>query len=149
MPLKRKIVMLVDDDREFLAELQEALALSGFVPVPLTSGARAPAMARRVKPDAILLDLKLGDGDGFAVADRIRKCPRTARIPIIMMSGYFGDPGARRAPQPSDIDIYLSKPFSQKDVVRGIQTVLEGKKHEGGSGFMKDVLLGPGKNGPR
>lgn len=143
MPSKRKIVMLVDDDEEFLCELEEALALSGFVPVPLTDGAEAPGLARRVRPDAILLDLKLGGEDGYTVAGRLRRQRATARIPIILMSGYFGDPAQRRALPPSNINIYLSKPFNQKDVVKGIQTVLAGKNEEYASDTMKGVLLGP------
>lgn len=142
MRLKRKIVMLVDDDEEFLCELEEALALSGYVPVSISDGAEAPGMARRVKPDAILLDVKLGGKNGYDIAGRLRRQRATANIPIIMMSGYFGDPAQRRDLPPSDINIYLSKPFSQKEVVMGIQTILTGKKEEYSSDMMRGVLVG-------
>ncbi len=124
MLLGRKLVMLADDDPEFLAELQEALALSGFVPVPVTNGADAVKMSRKIKPDVILLDLKLGAENGFVVAEKIRQDPVTAGIPVIMMSGHFRDAQLSGALPPSNINIYLSKPFSQRDVVFGIQKAL-------------------------
>ncbi len=127
MPHKRKIVLLVDDDVEFLSELRESLALSGYIPVTAANGKEALKLARRIKPDVILLDLKLGTENGFAVAGRIRKYPGTARIPVIMMSGYFDEREHPGLLAPSSVNIYLRKPFSQKDVVRGIQTVLAGE----------------------
>jgi len=141
MPLKRKIVMLVDDDEVFLSELQEALALSGYVPIPVTNGPAAVKTARRIRPDVILLDLKLGNENGFAVADKIRKDPATASVPIIMMSGYFSEPAHTRVLPPSNINIYLSKPFSQRDVVFSIQTILTAKKEENASNLTKHLLL--------
>jgi len=124
MPHERKIVLLVDDDREFLSELQESLALSGYIPVTATTGPEALKAAYRLRPDAILLDLKLGRENGFTVAAKLRKDPHTAGIPIIMMSGYFHGDAPTGPLAPSAINIYLNKPFSQRDVVRSIQTVL-------------------------
>lgn len=124
MPSERKIILLVDDDGEFLSELQESLALSGYIPVTAANGAEAVRLARRIKPDVILLDFKLGTENGFAVAARIREYPPTARIPVIMMSGYFNGRERPNLLAPSSVNIYLKKPFNQKDVVRSIQTTL-------------------------
>ena len=124
MPHDRKIVMLVDDDEVFLSELQESLALTGYVPVPAGNGRDAVKIARRIIPDVILLDLKLGAENGFTVAARIRKYPATARIPVIMMSGFFNEQEHSTLLAPSSVNIYLKKPFTQKDVVMAIQTVL-------------------------
>ncbi|MFA6434679.1 MAG: response regulator [Elusimicrobiales bacterium] len=144
MPIERKIVVLADDDKEFLYELREALALCGFIPIAVTTGADALKAARRVRPDVILLDLKLGDEDGFAVARRIRKEPALAETPVIMMSGYFNWAADGKALPASDINIYLAKPFTQRDVVRGIQAILAEKEEAsaGTNGFdlMKHLL---------
>jgi len=130
MPSERKVVLLVDDDSDFLAELQEALALSGYVPVPVSGGYDAVRLARRIKPDVILLDLKLGAESGLEVAARIRKQHGTSRIPVIMMSGYFSEAARAHALRPSNINVYLNKPFSQRDVVRGIQLALDTRKEK-------------------
>ncbi|OGS07207.1 MAG: hypothetical protein A2270_11185 [Elusimicrobia bacterium RIFOXYA12_FULL_51_18] len=125
MPHNRKIILLVDDDAEFISELQESLALSGYIPVTAVNGAEAIKLALKIKPDLVLLDLKLGKENGILVAEKIRKYPVTSRIPIIMISGYFNGREGLSLPTPSNVNIYLSKPFSQKDVVRSIQGVLE------------------------
>lgn len=133
MTYDRKFVLLVDDDSEFLSELQESLALSGYIPVPAANGREAVKAARRIRPDVILLDLKLGDENGFTVAAKIRKDPATARIPVIMMSGHFNGLNNWSLPTRSAGNMYLTKPFSQKDVVLSIQTTLaarEGKQEK-------------------
>jgi two-component system phosphate regulon response regulator PhoB len=127
MPYERKIVLLVDDDREFLSELQESLALSGYIPVIAATGTEAVKAALRIRPDVILIDLRLGKENGFTVAGKVRKNPATMRIPIIMMSGYFNGSEHSNLPAPSEVNVYLAKPFKQKDVVRSIQTILADK----------------------
>jgi len=124
MPYKRKIVLVVDDDRDFLSELQESLALSGYIPLIAANEAETMLAARKIKPDVILLDLKLGNENGFIIADKIRKDPSISNIPIIMMSGYFNEAGGGESLAPSPVNIYLNKPFTQKDVVRSIQETL-------------------------
>ena len=143
MGAERKIVMLVDDDAEFLAELREALALSGYIPVPVDNPADAVKTARRIRPDAILLDLKLGTENGYSVAGKIRKNPATARIPVILMSAYFRDPARKRAHTPANIKLCLNKPFTQRDVILSIQTTLADKKKDADSSLLKHLLLGP------
>jgi len=140
MQYERKIVLLVDDDNEFLSELQEALALSGYIPIAVSNGREAMKAARKIRPDVILLDLKLGNENGFAVAARIRKDPVTTNIPVIMMSGSFNPLDHSNLLVPSAANIYLNKPFSQKDVVRGIQTALTDKT-EAPFDLMKHLLL--------
>ncbi len=124
MPHERKIILLVDDDGDFLSELQDSLALSGYIPIAAFNGQEALKLARRIMPDLILLDLKLGVEDGVLVAKNIRNYPPTSRIPVIMMSGYFNESGNLNRMVPSALNIYLKKPFGQKEVVRSIQTVL-------------------------
>ncbi|HAF96326.1 MAG: hypothetical protein A2X34_04655 [Elusimicrobia bacterium GWC2_51_8] len=140
MPHERKVALLVDDDNEFISELQESLALSGYIPVAASNGREALKAAREIRPDVILLDLKLGTENGFRIADKIRKDPATERIPIIMMSGHFNELDHSKLLAPSAVNIYLNKPFSQKDVVLSIQTVLTDQT-ETSLNLMKRLLL--------
>ena len=142
MPFDRRIVLLIDDDEEFLSELQESLALSGYIPVTASNGHDALKAARKIRPDVILLDLKLGAENGFTVAGRIRCDPAIARTPIIMMSGHFNEVDHSKLLAPSAVNIYLEKPFGQKDVVFSIQTVLADKadKAETPVNIMKHLL---------
>lgn len=51
-------------------------------------GATAVMMARRIEPDAILLDVCLPGGDGFRVLERLKGVALTRNVPVLVMSGY-------------------------------------------------------------
>ena len=67
--MSKNKVMVVDDDIEFLEEIEETLKLSGFDTSVFTNGITALQMAQKIKPDIILLDLKMKEKSGFQVAD--------------------------------------------------------------------------------
>jgi len=60
MKMPKKKIMVIDDNKEFLEELQELLNLTGYDTVVFSDGTSALKMVSKIKPDVILLDLKLG-----------------------------------------------------------------------------------------
>ncbi len=64
-----------------------------------------------MKPNLIILDLTLPDMKGTDVARALRKCPTTARIPIVGCSAYFGSEFRQEALRAGMAD-YLQKPIS-------------------------------------
>ncbi|MFA6217570.1 MAG: response regulator [Candidatus Omnitrophota bacterium] len=117
-------IMLIDDNQEFLDELQEILSLCGYSLIATSDGKRAVGLARSKKPDIILLDLKMNEMNGFHVAEKLKQCRQTAHIPIIAMSGYF--PMGKDSPliNTSDMQACLQKPFSVSDAITQIEIVL-------------------------
>jgi chemosensory pili system protein ChpA (sensor histidine kinase/response regulator) len=85
---RNPIVLVADDDLEFLVLLSEFLATEGFAVIPAKSGAAALSIARVARPDAILLDLTLPDMDGIDVARDLRADDRTQHIPVILLTGH-------------------------------------------------------------
>jgi HAMP domain-containing protein/signal transduction histidine kinase/CheY-like chemotaxis protein len=80
-------VMIVEDDPTFasiLLELAHDVGLKGVVSM---AGAGTLAMARKLQPDAITLDLGLADIDGFVLLDLLKHDPDTRHIPIHVISG--------------------------------------------------------------
>ena len=71
MPGKK--VMLIDDNKEFLEELQELLTLSGYEPLAFTDPVSALEAAPGIKPQIILLDLMMPGKNGFQLASEIRR----------------------------------------------------------------------------
>lgn len=118
-------IMIVDDNKEFLEELEEMLSLSGYNPLVISDSTAAFRIARRKKPDLILLDLKMAQMNGFDVAQELKQCPETAAIPIVAMSGYF--PLEKQAPllDMSNMKACLKKPFSVTDVISQIEEILK------------------------
>jgi len=82
-------ILIVDDDRDFLRELGEALRLSGYEVLPCREAKEAVRFSPLFRPDLALLDLKLAHESGFRLAGEIRKLPGLERVPIIAMTGCF------------------------------------------------------------
>ena len=118
-----KKIMVVDDDKEFLEELRETLALSGYDLLAVNDATRVLDTAISEKPDVILLDLKMPQKSGFQVADELRHLSEVSHIPIIAMSAYLKDEYASLL-NICGIKRCLSKPFYPLDVIAEIEEVL-------------------------
>jgi signal transduction histidine kinase/CheY-like chemotaxis protein/HAMP domain-containing protein len=80
-------VLIVEDDPTFASILLDLARDSGLKGVVSTAGAGTLAMARKLQPDAITLDLGLSDIDGFVLLDLLKHDPHTRDIPIHVISG--------------------------------------------------------------
>jgi DNA-binding NarL/FixJ family response regulator len=73
----RPTVVIVDDHAEFRAAARAVLEAGGFEVVGEAAGAaEAVAVAARLRPQIVLLDIQLPDGDGFAVAEELGEGPQ-------------------------------------------------------------------------
>ena len=84
-----KKIMLVDDDKEFLEELEEFLISNGYYTIAINDNSKVLDVVKAESPDLILLDLKMDGMNGFLVADPLKRMKETAHIPIIGMSAIF------------------------------------------------------------
>jgi HAMP domain-containing protein/signal transduction histidine kinase/CheY-like chemotaxis protein len=84
---KEPFVLIVEDDPTFATILLDAAHEGGLKGVVSTAGAGTLAMARRLQPSAITLDLGLADIDGFVLLDLLKHDPDTAHLPIQVISG--------------------------------------------------------------
>ncbi|QNM81896.1 HAMP domain-containing protein [Sphingomonas sabuli] len=80
-------VMIVEDDTTFASLLLELAREVGLKGVVSSAGAGTLALARKLKPGAITLDLGLSDIDGFVLLDLLKHDPETAHVPIQVISG--------------------------------------------------------------
>jgi DNA-binding response OmpR family regulator len=135
MPQKR--IMVVDDDKEFLDEIRETLVLSGYEVKAVNEASEAFSTATKVKPDLILLDLKMSGMTGFEVVNKLKNFNPTMQIPIIAMSGFFTAEEDDTLLSFFQIHNYLHKPFNPLDVITKIEAVLKENKRA-------DNLLGRG-----
>ena len=80
-------VLIVEDDPTFAAILLDASHEAGLKGIVSTAGAGTLAMARKLQPNAITLDLGLADIDGFVLLDLLKHDPETSHVPIHVISG--------------------------------------------------------------
>ena len=121
-------ILLVDDDRELLEELKEMLTLNDYSTDVFSDGDSALKVVSKVKPDLILLDLKMPEKSGFQVAEELRHLPGMVQVPIIAMTGFYTEKEHRTLMHICGINDCLIKPFDPADVIARIETALKGKK---------------------
>ena len=120
MEVRRRRLLLVEDERRITAPLVSALETEGFETHVAETAAEALELAARLRPDLVLLDLMLPDGSGFDVCRRLRG---DSEVPIIMLTAR-GDEADRVAGLELGADDYIVKPFSAREVVARIRAVL-------------------------
>ena len=80
-------VLIVDDDADTRLALTARLNSDGFETSLAGDGVSAITVARRDRPDAIILDLGIPAGDGFSVIERLKSLPDVAFTPVIVVTG--------------------------------------------------------------
>jgi len=119
----RRKIMIVDDDKLYLDELNETLVLSGYTTVSIDNPNKAVEAAFKEAPDIIILDLKMPGKTGFQLADQIKHTYGLENTPIIAMSGFFK---GEYLPLLNmfGIDDYLKKPFQPLTLLSTIEELL-------------------------
>jgi two-component system response regulator AdeR len=122
--VRNKNVVIINDDKESLGDLEEILALSGHDSVVVNDALLAVDAVVQNKPDVVLLELKMPHKNGFELADEINRIFHTKRIPIIAMSAFFKDE-FRFLFELCGIRRYFKKPFNPLDVIWAIENATE------------------------
>jgi len=82
-------ILVVDDDEQVASYVNLAFSLQGYSVTCVKDGREAVKTALETIPDAIILDLKLPNLNGFHVCEQLRADPRARAIPIIVVSGSW------------------------------------------------------------
>jgi CheY-like chemotaxis protein len=80
-------ILLAEDDMTMVSLLKTLLKMEGFEVLALDVDADIVAAVDLEKPDAIFMDVHLGEQSGMQVLEAIRKNPDTARVRVVMTSG--------------------------------------------------------------
>ena len=116
-------VLVVEDDPAIQELIRFTLQKAGLKPIAALSGEDAQAALNAELPDVVLIDWMLPKMSGLALARELRGAPRTAKLPLIMVTAK-GEEGDRVAGLEGGADDYLVKPFSPRELVARIQAVL-------------------------
>lgn len=116
-------VLVVEDDPAIRELLSYTLRKSGFAATLAGSAEEGLAALGGALPDIVLIDWMLPKTSGIALARQLRQNPRTAELPIIMVTAR-GEEGDRIEGLETGADDYLVKPFSPRELVARIQALL-------------------------
>jgi DNA-binding response OmpR family regulator len=113
-------ILIVEDELKIRELLRGYFEREGFGVVTTASGAEAILLAGSARPDLIVLDLRLPDVSGEAVATEVR---RTYPTPILMLTAKAAEEDRIRGLE-LGADDYVTKPFSPREVVLRAQAIL-------------------------
>ena len=116
-------VLIVEDEPDIRDLLAFHLEREGYHVTRSKTGADALRQVRARPPDLVLLDLMLPELGGLEVCRRLRQDPRTASVPIVMLTAR-GEEVDRILGLELGADDYIVKPFSPKEVVARVRAVL-------------------------
>jgi DNA-binding response OmpR family regulator len=115
-----KSILIVDDDRGIIDLVSEYLVESGFRALTAGNGREALFVARREKPDLILLDIMMPELNGYEFVRLYRK---ERDVPIILLTARL-DESDKVAGLELGADDYVTKPFGMAELVARIRAVL-------------------------
>jgi len=115
-----KKVLVIDDEPKIVEICQDYLVKAGFEVSHAYDGPTGIAIARRSQPDLVVLDLMMPEMDGLDVCRELR---RESNVPIIMLTARVEETDKLIGLE-LGADDYMTKPFSPRELVARVRTVL-------------------------
>ena len=116
-------ILIVDDEAAIRDVVGITLDLAGFDTIKASNAHDAHVSIIDQKPDLVLLDWMLPGGSGIELARRLRRDEITSAIPIIMLTAKASEDNKVQGLN-EGVDDYVTKPFSPRELVARIKTVL-------------------------
>ena len=112
IPIK---VLLVDDERDLLLNMEMALKAEGYLVITAESGREAVTLARSEHPDLVIMDGMMPDMDGFTACRHIKEDPATANINVIFLTAKDMTADMVEGLDSGAMD-YITKPFHYDEI---------------------------------
>ncbi|MDT7896401.1 MAG: response regulator [Armatimonadota bacterium] len=121
-------ILVVDDEDAVRSVIAEALRLDGFEVREAKGGQEALEQVILDPPDLLVVDVLMPEMDGFTLCQKIRAMPEPLnRLPIILLTALDTTLG-RQVGQEVGADLYLTKPFSPRQLRQKVRQVLAALK---------------------
>jgi chemosensory pili system protein ChpA (sensor histidine kinase/response regulator) len=121
--VRAKKVMIVDDSVTVRKVTSRLMERQGWEVLTAKDGVDAVNQLQDVYPDMVLLDIEMPRMDGFEVLRTVRRDPRLARLPIIMITSRTGEKHQQQAKE-LGVNGFLGKPFQEAGLMSTIDEVL-------------------------
>jgi len=115
-------ILIVEDEENIVLSLQFLLKQSGYIVDVAPDGAAALRLISR-KPDLVILDVMLPDRDGYSICEAIRANDAWRNTMVLMLTARGRD-FDREKGLALGADEYITKPFSNRDLMKRIEELL-------------------------
>ena len=126
MSTRKPVILIADDDPEILTMLGIRLSKKGFSVLEAVDGTQTIELARKHKPDLVLLDVMMPGMNGWEVAKELRADDAFAHVGIVMLTAIGEKVNELTSPL-YGADAYVDKPFDFNDLEKKIKTILDEK----------------------
>lgn len=123
LPRRDGLVLIVDDSLHTRELYSEYLSHCGLGVRTAADAETGLGLAQMLKPDVIVMDLAMPGLDGITATYRLKRDPRTRRIPVIVLTGYSFRAIERGALE-AGADVFLTKPCLPEDLEGRIRSLL-------------------------
>jgi DNA-binding response OmpR family regulator len=118
-----KSVLLIEDEPNIIEAIRFLLEREGFDVSEHSNGTTAHDQIQSLKPDLVVLDLMLPGKSGLQILEEIRANAATAPLPVLMLTAK-GQRRDREAAVNAGVSKFITKPFSNDDIVAAVKTLL-------------------------
>ncbi|KAB2876022.1 MAG: response regulator [Burkholderiaceae bacterium] len=118
-------VLIAEDDANIVESLSFVLGQQGFAVSAALDGDEVLRRLQRDPPDVMVLDLMLPKRSGFEVLKAIKSDPALRDLPVMVLTAK-GQPHDRRLAEEIGVEAFMTKPFSNTDVVDAVRRLARG-----------------------
>ena len=119
-----KTVLICDDEAYILESVKYVVQKEGYTVITADDGEKALALAREHKPDVMFLDVEMPKKTGYEVSATLKAEPETRQIYIIMLTAR-GQAADEKKGYESQVNEYITKPFSPRKLVKRLHEILD------------------------
>ncbi|MBS0545080.1 MAG: response regulator [Proteobacteria bacterium] len=121
----KKKILIADDEQNIVISLEFLMKREGYEVTIANDGEEAVQRIRETRPDLVLLDVMMPRKSGFDVCQEVRADPSLASVRIMMLTAKGRDTEVSKG-LALGADAYMTKPFSTKELVEKVRTLLGG-----------------------
>ncbi len=118
-------ILIVDDDRKILDLLVDLLVLEGYEIATAVDGAEAIDLAYSFAPDVVVSDVVMPVVGGLELCRRLKEDPRTAYVPVLLISGLISSDSAGIEGLHAGADDYIDLPFRNEELLVKVARLVE------------------------
>lgn len=128
-----RTVLIIDDDPDIVAAEKLILESRGYNVLTASNGKEGLNALKNHEVDIILLDVMMDtDDEGFQLSYQLKSDPKTAKIPILIVTSVSKVTGIPYSPKTDDyylpVEGYIEKPVQPKELLRRVEALLEKAK---------------------
>lgn len=118
-------ILIAEDEPDIRDLIEFTLKYVGHEVISVSNGKEACQLVREIKPDLILLDVRMPVMSGYEACEKIKADPRTKHVPVVFLSAKGQESEIKAGFAAGAVD-YLLKPFAPNELNRRINEILAG-----------------------